>query len=172
MSYRVYITLREVKELTSGKKWIEAHIFDEHDCDSLAILPKEIPYKEDGTIDVKALFIYCLRTNKHPDWQYPQITGIFDLMYDSKSGITVEDVYLPWEEIEDLMKKHWEDYDPEQEMQTVIVHIEYSPTNKCKLKFSVSKELTDDNEVINHLVTEQWLDSQEAKHVTSIEFED
>jgi hypothetical protein len=121
MSNRAYITLREVKELKTGKKWTEAHVHDDYNCDSIELLPEEIPYQrypkegEDKTVDSRKLLRLCLRTQKHPDYCYQQITDIFDYVCEAEKGIHVESEYFSWDDIKDIMKYNWVEYDPEKE---------------------------------------------------------
>jgi len=122
MSNRVYITLREVKVLKTGQTWVEAHVHDDGNCDSLELLREEIPHKRDPEgddgemlVDGLKLLRICLRTQKHPDYSYQQITDIFDYVCSSQKGITVEDEFFPWERIKDIMKYNWVEYDPEKE---------------------------------------------------------
>jgi hypothetical protein len=116
MSNRVNIVLREIRRLKDDAKWIEAYISDDYNCDGIELLPDEIPYERDGkTVRGKALLGLLLRTQKHPDYGYQQITDIFDYVVDSKKGVNVEGVYYDWDKIQHIMQVNWVEYDAERE---------------------------------------------------------
>jgi hypothetical protein len=57
-------------------------------------------------------------------------------------------------------------------MNKVKLNIEYSPTNKFHLIFYVPDEYNNDSDILNYLLKKRYLDSQEEKHVVSIDVED